>query len=322
MMISDKNTILSEHNDTAKIFVNHLSKVYPGHTAVEDITFQVKTNSIHGFLGKNGAGKTTTLKMIAGLVQPSSGYIHFGEQTNNKYRVGCLLEDNPLYENMSVYSFLHFMRKLYRNTDKAVVDYALKAAGLVSVKERFIAHLSKGYRQRVGLAQALTCPSDILILDEPTSGLDPSSVVEFRELIKNLKSEKTIIFSSHILSEVEALCDDVTIIDQGKILASGPVNEIYQLISHQAIFCVELEIKGQSLKEEISGFLKEKMPSFHFVGQDRYMLNYYEEKNSRFNQSFIKFLIDKEINVYQFFEEKSDLEDVFLSLTNHRGGRL
>lgn len=217
------------------IKVQNLSKVYGTQRAVDNISFEVKKGEIIGFLGPNGAGKSTTMKILTGYIPATEGTAEvngFDVKTNPmkvKAIIGYLPEHNPLYLDMYVKEFLDFAGSLYGlkgRTLQIKIDETIERVGLGLEKHKKIGQLSKGYRQRVGLAQALIHNPDVLILDEPTTGLDPNQLVEIRDLIKNVGKDKTVIFSTHIMQEVEAICDRVVIINRGKIVADGTLSEL------------------------------------------------------------------------------------------------
>jgi len=219
------------------IKTENLRKDYPGMTAVHDLNFGVEVGRVHGFLGPNGAGKSTTLRMVCGLLRPTAGRAlvlgidPVDQPDEAKAKVGLLPEHTPLYRDMSVEDFLLFSARL-RHVPATQIEVArsrvIEQAGLGDVRKRLIGNLSKGFRQRVGIAQALIHSPPVIILDEPTAGLDPQSVVEIRALIRSLKGERTIVFSSHILTEVEEVCDTISIIHHGQLKASGSLSEIKQ----------------------------------------------------------------------------------------------
>lgn len=219
------------------IRIENLTKIYGFQKAVNDITFEVKTGEILGFLGPNGAGKTTTMKMITGYLPPSTGNIYINnksiQQTKADMRrhIGYLPEHNPLYLDMPIIDYLGFCAGLQGVSKTNIPDrirQMVKLCGLTREKHKNIGELSKGYRQRVGLAQAMIHDPEILILDEPTTGLDPNQIVEIRELIRELGQAKTVILSTHILPEVEATCDRILIINQGNIVADGTADTLRQ----------------------------------------------------------------------------------------------
>lgn len=239
------------------IEVESLTKRYGTHTAVEDVSFSVTKGEVVGFLGPNGAGKSTTMRVIAGSLGASSGRVKVGgydvaETPRDVQRLlGYSPEVPPLYTNMSVESYVGYAAQLKEVTDiPGAVDKALDRVGLRSVRHRLIDHLSKGYRQRVGLAQALVHEPKVLVLDEPTSGLDPAQRVEIRELILELAAgDRTVVLSTHVLAEIEAICSRVIIINQGRIVAQ---DEIGKLAGAGRVIRVELARPGEEAKRALS----------------------------------------------------------------------
>ncbi len=230
------------------IVIENLTKRYGQQYAVDDISFQVKTGEILGFLGPNGAGKSTTMKIITGYLEMDGGDVlidgHSVRKQDMKQHIGYLPENNPLYLDMPVMDFLAFCAALQgvSNPDiPARVRQMVKRCGLDPEKHKRIKELSKGYRQRVGLAQAMIHDPAVLILDEPTTGLDPNQIVEIRELIKELGREKTVILSTHILPEVEATCDRILIINRGKIVADGSPELLRKQAQGRQILNIRLE---------------------------------------------------------------------------------
>ncbi len=212
------------------ITVENLTKQYGPQKAIDGISFQVNTGEILGFLGPNGAGKTTTMKIVTCFMAPSSGDVKinnlsvYSDSEQIKKKIGYLPESNPLYHDMPVLEYLSFMAKLQGVSNAKLNDKIIEmvhVCGLNQEKHKKIGELSKGYRQRVGLAQAMIHDPEILILDEPTTGLDPNQIIEIRKLIRQLGKAKTVILSTHILPEVEATCDRILIINKGKIVADG-----------------------------------------------------------------------------------------------------
>ena len=232
------------------IVIERLTKKYGVQRAVDDISFKVKTGEVLGFLGPNGAGKTTTMKAITSYLIPDAGEIRVGDISvfqdpqEVKKVIGYLPEHNPLYTDMTVIDYLKFVAEL-QGIDKSRLRERLlemvTVCGLEGEKHKKINELSKGYRQRVGLAQALIHDPDVLILDEPTTGLDPNQIVEIRELIKKIGREKTVILSSHILAEVEATCDRILIISKGKIVADGTAEELRKHAQGKEILRLTIE---------------------------------------------------------------------------------
>lgn len=226
------------------ISVEHLIKYYGDHLAVDDISFRINEGHVYGFLGPNGAGKSTTMNIITGCLSPTSGkvtidgYDIFENPNEAKKRIGYLPEHPPLYMNETPWDYLRFVAEakgLQGAAAKAQVQQAIDRTGIDNVKHRRIRTLSKGYKQRVGIAQALLGSPKVIILDEPTVGLDPIQIIEIRELIRQLGKTHTVIFSSHILSEVQSVCDTVLMITKGKLVAFGTPEELQSklLTSHE-----------------------------------------------------------------------------------------
>jgi ABC-2 type transport system ATP-binding protein len=218
------------------IEVQNLGKSYGKQQAVQDLNFRIDSGEIVGFLGPNGAGKSTTLKMLLGLIKPDTGTVHINEKDPQKFgsegkkSIGYLAENNPLYEDMYVREFLTFIGQLHQLASLEMkIQDVIEKVGLQQEAHKKINQLSKGYKQRVGIALAIIHDPKILLLDEPTSGLDPNQRDEIRELIKSLRKDRIILFSSHLLSEVAAVCDRVLLIHQGKKVADSPIKEIKDL---------------------------------------------------------------------------------------------
>jgi ABC-2 type transport system ATP-binding protein len=218
------------------IQVKNLSKNYGKQSAVQDLNFRLEEGQIVGFLGPNGAGKSTTLKMMMGLIRPSDGSILIDgkdpheQEIALKKQIGYLAENNPLYPDMYVREFLAFIGNIHqlKNLDQRIQE-VIEWVGLQKEAHKKIQELSKGYQQRVGIAMAILHDPKVLILDEPTSGLDPNQRAEIRDLIKSLQKDRIILFSSHILSEVEAICDRVLLLHQGKLVSDSPMKDIKDL---------------------------------------------------------------------------------------------
>lgn len=213
--------------------VQDIYKSYGRETVLNGLSFEARPGRILGFLGPNGAGKSTTMRILMGVLAPDAGQVWIGKHrldpldSKQREQIGYLAENNPLYPDMYVLEFLAFTGKLYRTPGlKERIREVVEQTGLQTVQHKLITQLSKGYRQRVGLAQAILHDPSILILDEPTSGLDPNQLIEIRQLIRQLGREKTVILSTHLMQEVEAICDDVAIIHQGNLVAQGALEEV------------------------------------------------------------------------------------------------
>tara|TARA_B100001287_G_scaffold276773_1_gene289348 strand:- start:2657 stop:3553 length:897 start_codon:yes stop_codon:yes gene_type:complete len=237
------------------IEVKNVFKYYGEQAAVKGISFSVKSGEIVGFLGPNGAGKSTTMKMITGYIPVTSGEILVSgmpvgtDQLNPKKKIGYLPENNPLYLDMYVREYLDFVARVYRVSNRSErVKEMIHSVGLEIEQNKKIAALSKGYRQRVGLAQAMIHDPEVLILDEPTSGLDPNQLIEIRELIKTIGKEKTLMLSTHIMQEAEAICDRVVILSKGEIVADAPTNRLYE---KSDLKCVFVEFQGRVTKSQL-----------------------------------------------------------------------
>ncbi|HRE11395.1 MAG TPA: ATP-binding cassette domain-containing protein [Ignavibacteria bacterium] len=271
--------------------VNNLTKYYGDYLAVDNISFEAKKGEILGFLGPNGAGKSTTMKIITTYLPPTTGTIEVDgfdveeKSLEVRKKLGYLPELNPLYYDMNPVDYLDFVAKLdgIPAADiKKRREEMIRVCGLDSVRHKDIGTLSKGYKQRVGLAQAMINNPDVLILDEPTSGLDPNQIIEIRNLIKKLGKEKTVVLSTHILSEVTATCNRVIIINKGKIVADGTPEELQAKSKGQSV--VTLEVKNNCDKNELSGALKDirSVNKVEFVKDtgDSFVFNIYGEKGA------------------------------------------
>ena len=233
------------------IIVENLTKQYGPQKAVDDISFKVDTGEILGFLGPNGAGKTTTMKIITCFMAPTNGDVKVNDvsihsnQEEIKRKIGYLPENNPLYYDMPVLEYLDFVGELQgieKNKIQNRIAEMVHVCGLNDEKHKKIGELSKGYRQRVGLAQAMIHDPEILILDEPTTGLDPNQIIEIRKLIRHIGKEKTVILSTHILPEVEATCDRILIINKGKIVADGTSETLRKQAQGNEMLRIEIQV--------------------------------------------------------------------------------
>ena len=243
------------------IKVSNLSKKYVGKPAVDNISFNVESGEIVGFLGPNGAGKTTTIRMLTGYIPPTSGtaliggYDIFLNSLISKQKIGYMPENVPLYDDMRVREYLLFRAELkgLRGQDvRKHMNEALELCSIKDIKSQMISSLSKGFRQRVGLADALINKPPLLILDEPTNGLDPSQIRSFRELIKELAENHTILISTHILSEVELTCDRVLIINKGKMIGNNTPSELSEKIKSSTTISLELKSQDHDIRDTIS----------------------------------------------------------------------
>jgi ABC-2 type transport system ATP-binding protein len=242
------------------IEIKNLYKYYGEQAAVKNVSFSIQKGQVVGFLGPNGAGKSTTMKIITGYIPSSEGSVEvcgMPVDTNNlktREKIGYLPESNPLYTDMYVREYLDFVARIYKiKNRKSRVDEMISLVGLEVEQHKKIEALSKGYRQRVGLAQAIIHDPEVLILDEPTSGLDPNQLVEIRELIKNIGKEKTVLLSTHIMQEVEAICQRVLIIKRGELVADNISSEIKYNDSKQTVFVEFNQVVAKNQLTKIQG---------------------------------------------------------------------
>ena len=313
------------------IEVKNLTKRYGDLKAVDDISFSVDSGEVLGFLGPNGAGKTTTMNIITGYISSTSGTVTVDgseileEPKKTKAKIGYLPEIPPLYPDMTVRKYLEFMfdLKKVKLPKKEHVDEVMRLVGLSEMGGRIIKNLSKGYRQRVGFAQALIGNPPVLILDEPTVGLDPKQIIEFRKLIRSLGKKHTVIFSSHVLSEVSATCDRVIVISNGKIVADGKTDELSQSLSGKKKLLLTVASESSAVVDElkiIPGVTKvEKIRSFA-GGLVKYSVSYSKDEDIRKDVFSAMVRLDAPIMEMQSGDET--LEDMFLKLTqdSDRGG--
>jgi len=295
------------------IIVNGLTKVYGTQTAVNNISFQINKGEIVGFLGPNGAGKSTTMKMITGYLAPDKGTVRVcgipvsTNQIETKKRIGYLSEANPLYYDMYVGEYLTFIASVHNVPNKKeAVEKVILLTGLTTESKKFTGQLSKGYKQRVGLAAALIHSPEVLILDEPTSGLDPNQIIEIRNVIKAQGKDKTVLFSSHILQEVEAICDRVIIINKGNIVADDVLKN---LTSHKSSNKIIIE-----LKEIVSESLFINLPSFTKASAQKWIFT--AEQPDVVRKELMDIVLNNQLNIVSLSNESDNsLEDVFRNLT-------
>ena len=299
------------------IKVDHVVKLYGTQTAVNKISFEVKSGEIVGFLGPNGAGKSTTMKMITGYIAPDAGQIQVcgilveGEAIATKQKIGYLPESNPLYLEMYVREYLDLMAGLHQiNNRQERIEEVIKLTGLSSEAHKEIGQLSKGYKQRVGLAAALIHDPAVLILDEPTTGLDPNQIIEIREVIRNLGKYKTILFSTHILQEVEALCDRVIVINKGTIVAD---DKLENLLGTKEISRIRLQLKENAnlqLLENIHGVLAVEQ-----IDSQNWILETHDAE--KLSKELIGFTLQHSLNIVSLQTQTRRLEDIFRELTGN-----
>ncbi len=300
-------------------------KKYNDKEVLKGISFEVKKGEILGFLGPNGAGKTTTMKIITGFMAPTKGKVEIDGKSMEKNalrikrKIGYLTENNPLYDDMFVYDFLKFIARLKQIKDKKIeeeISRVEKACGLEDVILKPIGELSKGFRQRVGLAQALLGDPKVLILDEPTSGLDPNQIVEIRNLIKKIGKEKTVIFSTHILSEAKEVCDRILIIRQGEIVASGTPEELTAKSNKETLIYVKIKGNKEKVFSEIKKISElEKVKIKDKESNDIYGYEITPQEGKDIREKLSSTIMKNDWSILEFKKEEKSLEDVFRELT-------
>ena len=299
------------------ITVNNLSKIYGTQKAVNNISFTISKGEIVGFLGPNGAGKSTTMKIITGYLKADGGNalvcgITVDENSNEtKKKIGYLPEANPLYYDMFVREYLEFVGNLHKVENlKPQIETVIATVGLQIEANKKIGQLSKGYKQRVGLAAALIHNPEVLILDEPTSGLDPNQIVEIREVIKELGKNKTVLFSSHIMQEVEAICDRVIIINKGNIVADDKLSNLQKITSDNHVVLVQFkENVPLATLQNIKDVININQPSpFNF------QLSTKNPESIR--KQLMELSLQNNWNIVSLQSESNSLEEVFRNLTS------
>ncbi|PIE99286.1 MAG: gliding motility-associated ABC transporter ATP-binding subunit GldA [Polaribacter sp.] len=292
--------------------VTEITKIYGTQKAVDNISFSVKKGEIVGFLGVNGAGKSTTMKMLTGFVKPTSGVVYINDidvvknPIEAQKHIGYLPEHNPLYLDMYVREYLEFQAEIHK-TNKQQINEIIEKVGLTLEIHKKIGQLSKGYRQRVGLASAILHNPDVLILDEPTTGLDPNQLVEIRELIKELGRDKVVLFSTHIMQEVEAICSRVIIINKGKILIDKQLSELKENNGQTIHIGFDYKIEEQFLK---------RLPNIATIKNNynnSWTLTFSSEEDMR--PKLFDFAQENGLKILELNTENKSLEKLFVELT-------
>lgn len=302
------------------IEVSNVSRLFGTFRAVNDVSFSIPTGQIVGLLGPNGAGKTTTMRMITGFLKPTSGNIKIDgveitkDSVISKRKIGYMPESAPLYGDMIVDDYLHYIASMQNQDADTKVPLLCKECGLEEVMHKNIGELSRGYRQRVGLAHALMNDPEILILDEPTSGLDPNQVEDVRALIKEIGKTRTVIISTHILSEVEMLCSRVIIISGGKLVADSPTDQLRTRYGNAAVIRINAEASEVQLSEVLKGISGIKSLSFEKSEKGSSVL-VAVEGNQEIRPEIAKAIISAGYNLYELNLQRNSLEDVFHILT-------
>lgn len=302
------------------IIVSQITKLFGEQKALDDVSFKIEAGEIVGIVGPNGAGKSTMMKIIACYLPQTSGNISVcgfdvvEQSIEVRKKVGYLPEHNPLYLEMYVKEYLEFIagiHKLGKSTKERVVEM-IDMTGLEVERKKKIGTLSKGFRQRVGLAQALIHKPEVLILDEPTSGLDPNQVIDIRNLIKKIGKAKTVLFSTHIMQEVEAVCDKVIVIDKGKILANKTTLEMHRLNEDHIVVSVEFDAPvNKTMLKEISGVIDAEQ-----IKSNLWNVKAIREKDVR--PEIFKFAVKNKLTVLSMKEEEQSIEESFHKLTKSK----
>lgn len=311
------------------IKIENLTKYYGDFRAVDNISFTVNDGEILGFLGPNGAGKTTTLKMLTCFMPPSDGNILFDNMNVREHSmeirrmIGYLPENAPIYEYMSIREYLEYicdLRDIQGARRKDRMDAMIETCGLSKMMGKDIGELSKGYRQRVGIAQAMIHEPKVLILDEPTVGLDPNQIVDIRSLIKNVGKEKTVILSTHILSEVEAACTRVVIISSGEIVADGTTESLQERMAGQTLLTIEVKGQPDRMAEAYSTVTGvEKILSVAGNGESVARLEIGAKHGFDIREDVFRRTVEKGWVILEMHQQKTNLEEVFRQLTKSQG---
>jgi len=306
------------------IEVEHLTKRYGPTLAVSDVSFEVQKGEILGFLGPNGAGKTTTMRVITGYLPPSQGRVRVAgydveeEPLEAKRRTGYLPESPPVYPDMTVQEYLAFVARikgLARREVKARVNEVSEKCAVTDVQHRQIGKLSKGYRQRVGLAQALIHNPDVLVLDEPTAGLDPKQIIETRELIKGLAGQHTIVLSTHILPEVSKTCQRVVVINTGKIVAVGTPDELTRRLQGYGTVMMTVEGPAAEIIERLQRVKGVNWVEPRESSDLRITIEVHSEKGQDVRAELARAVVESQWKLFELKTSGLSLEDIFLKLT-------
>lgn len=298
------------------VIVQNITKQYGQQLAVNRINFELKVGEITGFIGPNGSGKSTTMKIICGLIMPDSGEILFDGKKHSdlglelKRKIGYLPENNPLYYDQYISEYLYYVGKMYSiKRLSARIKEIMHITGLELERNKKIGQLSKGYKQRVGLAQALIHDPEILILDEPTTGLDPNQLVEIRELINKNAEQKTVLLSTHILQEVEAICQRVVMINKGEIVANDTTRKLSGIVENQQRTLVQFkeQVTHEKLSAVVPGAIVEKQDDKNWV--------VCATVNADLRELIFQFANENKLTLLELSSDKRSLEDTFRSLS-------
>ncbi len=308
------------------IEVKNLVKRYGDHTAVDHLSFQIEKGKIYGFLGPNGAGKSTTMNIITGYIASTEGTVSIDghdileEPEKAKKCIGYLPEQPPLYFDMTVLEYLKFaadLKKIPKDKKNEMIQEVMDTVKITDMKNRLIKNLSKGYRQRVGLAQAILGYPDVIILDEPTVGLDPKQIIEIRDLIKNLKKKHTVILSSHILSEVSAVCDYVLIISHGRLVASDTPDNLSKLAAGSNNLSLIVKGEKESIRQLLSEIPGVKTITVNSAENEKgWRVKLSTEESTDIREEVFYKMAENHYPILEMQSEKVSLEEIFLELTD------
>jgi len=295
--------------------VHQVSKKYEAHLAVDSVSFNIQPGEIVGFLGPNGAGKSTTLKMIAGFLPPDQGVITLNdcsiekEPTAYKKRIGYLPESNPLYLDMYLKEYFHFLAEVHQLPNpKNRIQEVIGEVGLTFMQTKKMGELSKGYQQRVGIGAAILHQPALLLLDEPTSGLDPNQLIEIRQLIQSLSSKSMILFSTHILQEVTAICSRVLVLHQGKLVANEPIENLLKTSQNKVTVIFEQTIDAHLPELKALGFQIELVDKHTLVAESN--------DTNLLKNKLMSFALAKGLNIQSLQSQQASLEEIFKLLTH------
>jgi len=304
------------------IKVENLTKYFGPVKAVDDISFEVKQGEVVGFLGPNGAGKTTTMRMLSGLLSADGGKISFDGKpieddiAKAQKQIGYLPENNPLYKDMLVSEFLELSAELNsipKEKKAEAFNFAVSSAGIKEIFYRPIKELSKGFKQRVGIAAAILHKPSIIVMDEPTEGLDPNQRAEIRSLIRKLAKDRTIIISTHIMQEASAVCDRMLIINKGKIIADGTTDELSRTgENEQSIF---LDIEGNEIEQALKNIVGVKRVEIKNTNGNRSQAEIIADNSAKIQPAVSRLIGERHWVVWKLSEKERKLEDIFRSLT-------
>lgn len=306
------------------VHVHNLTKRYGSLVAVENLSFRLDRGDVLGFLGPNGAGKTTTMRIITGYMPPTKGTVHiegvdiFDNPLQAKKMIGYLPETPPLYLDMTVAEYLDFVadiKQVKRKEKKSRIFYVLEKCGLSDVRKRIIGHLSKGYRQRVGIAQALVNNPSVLILDEPTIGLDPLQIIEIRDLIKSLAGERTVILSTHILPEVTMICSKVVIINEGKMVLEESLDYLSEGLRNSGSLLLRVKQNGEGVKEKIMSV--KGVSGVKPGSSGEFVITPSEGVEIR--EELVRLVVENDLGLLELRPLVSTLEEVFMKAISSEG---